>query len=58
MEKLKSIQGKITPEFIDYCNDRNISLTDWYRWQLHLVWEQRRINRKFTGEKKKAVCTK
>lgn len=46
MKKINSLQGKMTPEFIDYCNLNNIDLTKWYRWQLHLIWEQRRINRK------------
>ena len=46
MEQVHSLQGKITPEFIDYCNLNNINLVNWYRWQLHLIWKQRSINRK------------
>lgn len=46
MEQVHSLQGKITPEFIDYCNLNNINLVSWYRWQLHLIWEQRNIYRK------------
>lgn len=46
MEQITSLQGKLTPEFIDYCNLNNINLIDWYRWQLHLIWEQRNIYRK------------
>lgn len=46
MEQVHSLQGKITPEFIDYCNLNNINLVNWYRWQLHLIWEQRSIYRK------------
>lgn len=42
MVKLQSLQGKITPEFIDYCNLNNINLRDWYKWQLHLIWESRK----------------
>ncbi len=42
MARLQSLQGKITPEFIDYCNLNNINLRDWYRWQLHLIWQQRK----------------
>lgn len=48
MKKVNSLQSKMTPEFIDYCNLNNINLVQWYRWQLHLIWEQRRINRKKT----------
>ena len=51
MVKLKSLQGKITPEFIDYCNEKGIDLVQWYRWQLHILWEQRNINRKIYGKK-------
>jgi|688.fasta_scaffold2206889_2 hypothetical protein len=46
MEQVRSLQGKITSEFIDYCNLNNIDLISWYRWQLHLIWEQRDIYRK------------
>lgn len=42
MQKIKSLQGKITPEFIDYCNLNGVNLRDWYRWQLHLIWQRRR----------------
>jgi hypothetical protein len=53
MTQVKSLQGKITPEFIDYCNVNNIDLVKWYRWQLHLIWEQRRIHRHYN----KTLCT-
>lgn len=45
MKHAESIKNKMTPEFIDYCNDRGIDLVKWYRWQLHLLWERRRISR-------------
>lgn len=50
MVNLKSLQGKMTPSFIDYCNERGINLKQWYRWQLHLIWEQRNIHRKLNGK--------
>jgi hypothetical protein len=53
MAQVKSLQGKITAEFIDYCNDKNIDLVKWYRWQLHLIWEQRKTNRNYN----KTLCT-
>lgn len=46
MAKVKSLQGKMTPSFMDYCEERGISLVDWYRWQLHIMWERRNIHRK------------
>jgi hypothetical protein len=45
MEKVRSLQGKMTPEFIDYCNLNGVNLQDWYRWQLHLIWQRRKDNR-------------
>ena len=42
MQKIHSLQGKLTPEFVDYCNLNNINLRDWYRWQLHLIWQRRK----------------
>lgn len=45
MQKINSLQGKLTKDFIDYCNERNIDLIKWYRWQLHLIWQQRKIQR-------------
>ena len=45
MEKVKSLQGKITPEFIDYCNLNGVNLCNWYRWQLHLIWQKRKDHR-------------
>ena len=45
MENVRSLHGKMTAEFIDYCNERNINLVEWYKWQLHLIWEIRKINR-------------
>jgi uncharacterized protein YjaG (DUF416 family) len=50
MVNLRSLQGKLTPNFIDYCNLRGIDLKQWYRWQLHLIWEQRNIHRKLNGK--------
>lgn len=50
MQKVNSLHGKITSEFIDYCNLNNIDLVKWYRWQLHLIWEQRNLNRKQNGQ--------
>lgn len=47
---VKSLQGKLTPQFIDYCNERNVDLKKWYRWQLHLIWERRNIHRKLNGK--------
>jgi len=46
MKKINSLHGKITKEFIDYCNVNGINLIKWYRWQLHLIWEQRNLSRK------------
>lgn len=45
MQKLHSLQQKITPTFIDYCNLNNINLREWYKWQLHLIWQQRKDRR-------------
>lgn len=47
MIKLSSIQQKMTPNFIDYCNVNDVNLRDWYRWQLHLIWQQRKDRRDF-----------
>lgn len=47
MSQVKSLQGKLTPEFIDYCNINNIDLVKWYRWQLHLIWQQRDNNKMY-----------
>lgn len=52
MQKVNSLQGKITPQFIDYCNLNNIDLVKWYRWQLHIIWEQRNLSRKQNGKSK------
>jgi hypothetical protein len=35
--------------FIDHCNVNGIDLVKWYRWQLHLLWEQRNIARINSG---------
>lgn len=45
MQNVKSLQEKITPEFIDYCNLNGVNLRDWYRWQLHLIWQRRKDHR-------------
>lgn len=50
MTKVKSLMGKMTPDFIDYCNLNNIDLIKWYRWQLHLIWEQRNLGRKLSNQ--------
>jgi len=52
MNQLKSLQGRMTVEFIDYCNINEIDLVKWYRWQLHIIWEQRKIHRKM-----QSICT-
>jgi hypothetical protein len=44
--KLKGLRDKISEHFIDYCNINSINLHQWYRWNLHLIWEQRKIQRK------------
>jgi hypothetical protein len=46
MEKVNSLQSKLTQDFIDHCNLNDINLIQWYRWQVHLIWEQRNIHRK------------
>lgn len=53
MIKTKSLTGKLTPEFIDYANDKGVDLIKWYRWQLHLIWEQRNIQRKLSTNYKR-----
>lgn len=50
MANVRSLQGKLTPDFIDYCNIRGIDLVKWYRWQLHIIWEQRNLHRKLNGK--------
>jgi len=45
MSSLKSLQGKITPEFMDYCDMKGVDLVKWYRWQLHILWEKRNLHR-------------
>jgi len=50
MRKLQSLQGKITPEFVDYCNLNNINLRDWYRWQLHLIWQRRKDGKQLKND--------
>lgn len=49
MAKIKALTHKMNEQFIDYCNVNNINLIQWYRWQLHLIWEQRNIGRKASG---------
>ena len=53
MIKTKSLTDKLTPEFIDYANDKGVDLIKWYRWQLHLIWEQRNIQRKLSTNYKR-----
>jgi hypothetical protein len=50
MRKLQSLQGKITAEFVDYCNLNNINLRDWYRWQLHLIWQRRKDGKQLKND--------
>jgi hypothetical protein len=52
MARVQSLQGKITPEFIDYCNLNGVNLCQWYRWQLHLIWQQRKDNISITRKTK------
>ena len=44
--KLKTLREKINEHFIDYCNINCINLHQWYRWNLHLIWEHRKIQKK------------
>ena len=52
MQKIESLQGKLTPEFIDYCNLNGVNLTKWYRWQLHLIWQRRKDHRTLKNKQK------
>lgn len=58
MRKLHSLQGKITPEFVDYCNLNNINLRDWYRWQLHLIWQRRKDGKTLNNDTHKRKSDK
>lgn len=49
MAKIESLNNKMSAWFIDHCNVNGIDLVKWHRWQLHLMWEQRNINRILTG---------
>ena len=51
--KLKRLREKINEHFIDYCNINCINLHQWYRWHLHLIWEQRKIQKKRERKKTK-----
>jgi hypothetical protein len=53
MSKLESLNNKMDAKFIDYCNLNGIDLIKWYKWQLHLLWEQRNISRINSGYFKK-----
>jgi len=53
MSKVASLTNKMDAKFIDYCNLNGIDLIKWYRWQLHLLWEQRNISRINSGYFKK-----
>lgn len=55
MSSLKSLQGKITPEFMDYCDMKGVDLIKWYRWQLHILWEKRNLHRKTERKTNKNV---
>lgn len=57
MQQIKSLQGKLTPEFIDYCNLNGVNLCQWYRWQLHLIWERRKDHRNSKQKQKRVdIC--
>jgi uncharacterized protein YjaG (DUF416 family) len=56
MRRIKSLQEKITPSFIDYCNLNGIDLSKWYRWQLHLIWQRRKDHRILEKQKTQEVC--
>jgi len=56
MLRIESLREKITPEFIDYCNLNGVNLHKWYRWQLHLIWQQRNDYRKLEKQRKGTVC--
>ena len=47
---VKSIQGSITPEFIDYCNEKEYSLTEWYEWRMHIINERKKLENGFTTD--------
>ena len=49
MSKIASLTNKMSAQFIDHCNTNGIDLIKWYRWQLHLIWEQRHISRLHSG---------
>lgn len=53
MSKVASLTNKMDAKFIDYCNINGIDLIKWYKWQLHLLWEQRNISRINSGYFKK-----
>ena len=53
MSKVESLTNKMDAKFIDYCNLNGIDLIKWYKWQLHLLWEQRNISRINSGYFKK-----
>lgn len=40
-----SLRYKLTEQMIDYCNVNNIDLIGWYKWQLHIMWQRRKIGR-------------
>ena len=43
--RLKKLKNKVTPEFIEYCSDRGINPIEWYKWQLHLIWQHRKLSK-------------
>jgi hypothetical protein len=53
MSKIESLTNKMSAQFIDHCNVNGIDLIKWYRWQLHLLWEQRNATRINSGYFKK-----
>jgi hypothetical protein len=45
MQRIKLMQEKMTAQFIDYFNVNGVNLCQWYRWQLHLIWQRRKDGR-------------
>jgi hypothetical protein len=50
----KSLIGEMSSDFIDYCNEKNYSLVEWYQWRLHIIKERKKLenesNRTDPGE--------
>jgi hypothetical protein len=39
----KSLTGEMSSDFIDYCNEKNYSLVEWYQWRLHIMNERKKL---------------